>query len=435
MVDDDPIQWLYSFTQYGWKLGLERISLLLQRLGNPHLDLRCLHVTGTNGKGSVCKFLASILQNAGYTVGLYVSPHLERFSERIVINSIEISNEDMSLLVNRIRPVVDELTAQDIQPTFFEIVTALAFQYFSDRNVDYVVVEVGLGGRFDATNVVVPMVSVITNISLEHCDYLGTTVESIAFEKAGIIKESTPVVTAASGAAVQVIQRVAAEKHAPVTLIVRDQWKRLSHSLSNQMFQVQGRLQEYLIETQLLGKYQGENIAVTLAVVELLQMHGVFITEHDIIEGCRTTVNPGRLEIISKHPLVVLDGAHNPMGIRMLKTCLEDDFSYNHLLLVLGILKDKDVEQMLKTIVPLADEVVVTKSENPRACEPEHLLDILRTHQVTKPVVVFPSIAEALKYAFNHVKDDDMICVTGSLFTVGEARSLIFEKYSEYLQV
>ncbi|UCD12911.1 MAG: bifunctional folylpolyglutamate synthase/dihydrofolate synthase, partial [Thermoplasmatales archaeon] len=194
---DEALHWLYSFKKYGSKLGLERISHLMEQLGNPQNNIKIIHISGTNGKGSVCIFTGSILQKAGYNIGVYISPHLQRFSERIVVNNEEISNEDVVSLVEKIKPIIDDMIKQKNTPTFFEVVTAMAFQFFSDCTVDFAVVEVGLGGRFDATNVINPLVSVITNISLEHTDYLGEDIKSIAFEKAGIIKQNAPVVTAA----------------------------------------------------------------------------------------------------------------------------------------------------------------------------------------------------------------------------------------------
>jgi dihydrofolate synthase/folylpolyglutamate synthase len=419
----DAFDWLCSFDKYGWILGLERITSLLEQLGNPHRELKVVHVAGTNGKGSVCKYISSILQKAGYTVGVYLSPHIERFSERIVVNNQEISEEELAILVSEVRPLVEEMKQNDSTPTFFEIVTALAFQYFKNRIVDYAVVEVGLGGRFDATNVVTPLVSVITNISLEHTDILGNDISSIAFEKAGIIKNQVPVITAATQNARGTIEHVARERNAPILCIDRTMWKRMSFTGKYQEFVIQGSFKDYTVKTSLLGQHQGENIAVAIAVVERLQMGGVYIADGDILDGIAAASHPGRMEIVSEKPLILLDGAHNPDGINMLAKTLKEDFSSHRFILVLGVLKEKDIKTMVSTIIPLSDVIIVTKSANPRASDPLFLKETIEKFDVNKKIFIEDSIPEAIDHAKRIAKQKDMICVSGSLFTVGEARS------------
>ncbi|HWR63516.1 MAG TPA: folylpolyglutamate synthase/dihydrofolate synthase family protein [Candidatus Thermoplasmatota archaeon] len=421
----DAFDWLCSFDKYGWIFGLERITFLLEQLGNPHHELKVIHVAGTNGKGSVCKYISSILQKAGYTVGLYLSPHVERFSERIVVNNKEISKEDFTRLVSQVRPFVDAMNKQNNTPTFFEIVTALAFLHFKDCTVDYAVVEVGLGGRFDATNVVNPLVSVITNISLEHTDILGKDIASIASEKAGIIKDHVPVVSAAVHDARVTIEQVAKQRNAPVTWIDQPMWKRKTHQGREQEFMIQGSFKDYSVKTSMLGQHQGENIALAIAAIEQLQMGGVYLTDGDIQEGIATAAHPGRMEIVSENPLILLDGAHNPAGMNMLVKTIREDFSDYRLILVLGVLKDKDVKTMASTIVPIFDEVIVTKSGNPRAADPQMLKEMITGSDVNKNVVVEDSIPRAIDHAKHIAKQKDLICVTGSLFTVGEARGYI----------
>jgi dihydrofolate synthase/folylpolyglutamate synthase len=421
----DAYDWLCSFDKYGWIFGLERIIVLLEQLGNPHEELKVIHVAGTNGKGSVCKYVSSILQKAGYSVGLYLSPHVERFSERIIVNNKEISNEDFACLVSQVRPVVDAMKKQDITPTFFEIVTALAFLYFKNCTVDYAVVEVGLGGRFDATNVVHPLVSVITNISLEHTDILGKDVASIAFEKAGIIKDHVPAVSAAVGDARVTIDRVSKERNAPITWIDHTLWKRKSYQGRYQEFMIQGSFKDYSVKTSMLGEHQGENIALAIAAVEQLQMGGVYLTDSDIQDGIEAATHPGRMEIISEEPLILLDGAHNPAGMSMLAKTLREDFSDHRLVLVLGMLKDKDLKTMVSTIVPLSDVIIVTKSGNPRAADPQQLKKIIEGFDVNRTMLVVDSIPHAIDHAKRIAKQKDLICVTGSLFTVGEARRYV----------
>ena len=428
VTQGDAFQWLSGFEKYGWVFGLERITSLMDRLGNPHKELKVVHVAGTNGKGSVCKYVGSILQQAGYTVGLYMSPHVEYFSERIVVNGTEISDAEIAMLVGRVRPVVEEMKAQDNPPTFFEIVTALAFLYFQEHKVDYAVVEVGLGGRFDATNIVTPLVSVITNISLEHTNILGNSIESIAFEKAGIIKEQVPVVTAATKNAREVIEHVASERSAPVVFVDRTRWKRLSCDGKYQEFFIQGAFRDYTVKTSLLGVHQGENIAVAIAAVEQFQMNGVFLTDAAIVDGIAAASNPGRMEIVAENPTILLDGAHNPSGIMMLAATLKQDFTYRRLILIFGVLRDKDIPAMVSTIVPVADYIIVTKSSSPRAYDPVLLKEKIKAFDPSKEVVVEVSIPAAIDHARKLAKRKDLICISGSLFTVGEARQYLLPR-------
>jgi dihydrofolate synthase / folylpolyglutamate synthase len=424
-ADSDAFAWLSSFNKYGWMFGLERIVYLMNRLGNPHLEFKVVHVAGTNGKGSVCKYISSILQKAHYQVGLYLSPHIERFSERIVVNGTEISEEDLIRLIEQIRPVVDEMQQDGYSPTYFEIVTAIAFLHFRNQKVDYAVIEVGLGGRFDATNVVVPLVSVITNISLEHTNILGNEIASIAFEKAGVIKEHVPVVTAATRHARETIETVAIERDAPLIFIDRPMWKRVSLKDNCQEFFIQGAFKDYIVKTSMLGLHQGENIAVAIAAVERLQMNGVYIADGDISEGIAAATHPGRMEIVSEKPLILLDGAHNPDGMLMLAKTIKQDFTYSQMILILGVLKDKDMNMMITTIVPLADLVIVTQSTNPRAYDPLLLKEKIEKFDATKKVCIEASLSLALEHAKKMANRKDLICVSGSLFTVGEARSYL----------
>lgn len=423
----DASTWLYGFDKYGWVFGLERIRFLLEQVGNPQDCLKVIHVAGTNGKGSVCRIIGSILERAGYTVGVYLSPHLERFSERICVNSKEIADDDFRVLVSRVKPFVEKMMQQNNTPTFFEIVTVLAFLYFKDQKVDFAVVEVGLGGRLDATNVVHPLVSVITNVSLEHTDILGRDVVSITSEKAGIIKENIPVITAATNDALTTVKKIAGERNSPVVCVDPTMWKRISFRDNLQVFSIQGSFKEYSVKTSLLGHHQGENIAVAITSVEQLQMSGVYITDNDILDGVAATAHPGRMELVSDDPLVLLDGAHNPAGMRMLVETLTQDFSSHRLILVLGVLQDKDIKTMLSIIVPHADVVLVTKSKVSRAADPLLLQQLIQQCDAHKTVKVFASIPDAIDHATHIARKNDLICVSGSLFTVGEARSYLLQ--------
>lgn len=426
----ESMDWLNGFQQFGMRLGLERISRICSELGNPQNNYKVIHVGGTNGKGSVCKFLESILHINGYSVGVYTSPHLQRFSERIVVNDEEILDGDVVLLVKKIKPVVEKISKKDDSPTYFEIVTAIAFQYFSDKNIDFAIVEVGLGGRYDATNIVEPLVTVITNVSLEHKNVLGKKIENIAFEKAGIIKNDIPVVTGSEGNALEVIEKIANEKNAPINLVSNDDWERFHSDLHSQEFYVKGFLKDYDVRTSLLGEYQGENIGLTLAVTEILQMNGFYISDESIIAGISKTVYIGRMEIIERDPIILLDGAHNPKGMEKLFEALKNDFDFENLILVIGILSDKDIKSILSMIIPLAKVIVVTKSKSTRACDPNILKNMIEELGYDNEVIVKDDVNNAVQYAKSIAKKNDLVCVTGSLFTVGEARNYLLK----YLQ-
>lgn len=425
MSFEKSLNWLYGFQKYGIKLGLERINHIVKELGDPHKNYKIIHVGGTNGKGSVCKFLESILTSGGYKVGVYTSPHLQHISERIVINNCRITEDELVVLVNRIKPIVNDMVENNDVPTFFEIVTALAFQYFSDKDVDFAVVEVGLGGRYDATNIVDPVVTVITNVSLEHENVLGKKIGDIALEKAGIIKNNVPVITGAKGEPLKLIKNVAKERSAPVNVINDMKWRKLCGDVEGQEFFIKGFLTDTSVRTSMLGRFQGENIAIAVAVVEYLQMNGVYISDMSIIDGIAKTVNPGRMEVVGYEPIILLDGAHNPAGMQMLKKSLQEDFDYDKLIVVLGILSDKDIKSMLSKIVPLADSVIVTKSHNERACEPSELKKVVEKSGYKNEVVVKDRISDAIEHAKSIAKKNDLICITGSLFTVGEAKDYL----------
>lgn len=432
---DETISWLYSFDKFGIKLGLDRVKFLCDKLGNPQNSYKIIHVGGTNGKGSVCRFLQSILTTSGYKTGVYTSPHIQRFSERFIIDYKEISDSEVVLLVKKIKPIVDKMNENGDTPTFFEIATAMAFLYFKEKNVDFAVVEVGLGGRFDATNIIKPVISIITNVSLDHQDILGYKIEEIAFEKAGIIKNKIPIITAVKNSALEMIKKVANEKNAPITIIDNNSWKKTKSEVDWQEFLINGSLKEYNVKTTLLGVYQGENIALSIAAIEKLQMSGVYITDDAITEGIEKTVNPGRMEVLGFKPLIILDGAHNIAGISSLKNTLKNDFVFEKLILVIGILSDKNIKEMLEIITPFTDVIITTKSQNKRAAEPNKLKDILEKINFKKQIIVKEKVHDAVKHALSIAKKDDLVCVTGSLFTVGEARDYFLNKNTKILKL
>jgi len=415
------IDWLYSFQKFGIKLGLYRIKYICKKLGNPQNDYKIIHIGGTNGKGSVCRFLESVLVSSGYNIGTFTSPHLQRFSERFVVNKNEISESDIITLVEKIKPIVEEMLEKDKIPTFFEIVTAMAFQYFKDNNVDFAIIEVGLGGQYDATNIVNPIVTIVTNVSYEHQNILGDKIEDISFEKAGLIKNGIPVITAATGKALDVLRKVALENNSPIIVIDNKYWKKIVGGVDWQEFLVKGSLKDYNVKTLMIGKHQGENIALSIAAIETLQLNGIYITDDSIIEGIEKTKNPGRMEIVGFEPLILLDGAHNVAGMTSLKITLEEDFIYEKLILIFGILSDKNIQEILDIIVPIADTIVTTKSQNSRAFDPLKLKEMIGK----KGVIIKDKIFDAIELAKKIAKKNDLICITGSLYTVGEARDYI----------
>jgi dihydrofolate synthase/folylpolyglutamate synthase len=379
-------------------------------------------VGGSNGKGSVCQYLSSILSLNGYKVGVYTSPHLQSFSERFVVNGQEISEKEVVSLVEKIKPIVDEMKDT---PTFFEVTTAMAFQYFSDKKVEYAIVEVGLGGRFDATNIVNPLVSVITNVSLEHQDKLGKKIEEIALEKAGIIKKRIAVVTAASGKALELIKKKLIENNNSAIFVDKNFYEKISGGVDWQRYLVHGVLKDYNLTIQMPGTFQGENLAVAIATVEALQRNGVFITDESIVKGAECTKYIGRMEILGFEPILLIDGAHNIAGISALKKSIEKDFAFRKLILVIGILSDKNIDEMLKIITPIADLVIVTKSSNERACDTVALKNKVLNAGFKKEIVVKGKLRDAITYAKSVAKKDDLILITGSLFTVGDARDIL----------
>ncbi len=414
------IEWLQQFKPYGIKLGLDRIKYIVDKLGNPERRYRNIHVAGTNGKGTVCRLLSNILLEDGYHVGLYTSPHLYDIRERFIVDNKIIEEEKLLEVISIVKPVVDKLIQKKIYPTYFEVTTAIAFQYFSMEDVDIAVIEVGMGGRFDATNIMTPMVSIITNISLDHQQFLGETIEEIAFEKAGVIKNGIPVITAADKKALKIIEKTVIEKNSPLRYIKKDYIRRISKNIDRQIFHIELE-RDYTIETSLLGSQQGENIAIVLAAIEELRKQGLKISDESIKNGIKKTNTPGRMELISRKPLILLDGAHNIAGIKVLKENLMD-FNYDRLILVFGVLKDKNYSDMIDIISENADIIILTQPDTSRASPVNSIIKLI---DETKKVYVTTKVRDAVDQALKVVGKKDMICITGSLYTVGEAREIL----------
>jgi dihydrofolate synthase/folylpolyglutamate synthase len=440
----ETLEYLFGLQRFGIKLGLKTITALLQRLGDPHGGMKAVHIAGSNGKGSTAAFLSSLLRQAGYRVGLYTSPHLIDFTERIRVNHVPIAEERVVQLTLQIRHVVDRMeregelwptTAtphfpQNIDPckptiTFFEFTTAMALVYFQEERVDVAVLETGMGGRLDATNVMDPLLSLITPISLEHQQYLGKTLSQIAGEKAGIIKPQRPLLTTARQPKVlSLFGEKCRELQAPFYFYGKDfKGRRAGFQTMN----YQGLRHRWTgLRLGLAGSYQVVNASLALAAAELLMGKGFSLREEHLRKGLAGVKWPGRLELIGESPRILLDGAHNPEAAKFLKKTLEEGFPRQRLIMVLGIMADKDIAQMMAHLVPLADVLLLTRPRMDRAAS----LDILRTHasRYGKPTVVIAEVGSALQHALSAAGREDLVVVSGSLFTVGEARAHLISR-------
>lgn len=425
-------EYLNRRARFGIKPGLERIRLLLSRLGDPQLAFPSIHITGTNGKTSTARMVASILGVKGRKVARYTSPHLQSVTERICVDGRPITEREFSSLLEKIIPAVEETDAETGDPlTYFEVTTAMAFLHFARRKVDLGVIEVGLGGRLDATNLVRSRVQVITGVAFDHMAELGNTLEKIAFEKAGIVKEGSTVVTAVSHpGALDVVAAACAEKGCSLKQYGKDFQiiYQLTYGMETgkigQALGIRGLLREYAdLYLPLLGEHQGINAACAVAACEAYAGSPAELSFTEVEAGLRRVTSPGRLEVVSLHPLVLLDGAHNPEGVARLAQVIRNDLDYEKLVLVIGILEDKDLHRMLKTLLPLADTVVVTQSSEQRAAPARKLANLVR--KMGYDCVVVEDIGEAVKFARTLAAVTDMVCVTGSLYTVGEARTAL----------
>ncbi len=390
------LKYLYRLESPEIRLGLDKIQNLLDKIGNPEKGLKCIHVAGTNGKGSVCAMIFYILKEAGYKVGLYTSPHLKRFNERIRINEHFITDREIVNYFLKIKPFITN-------QSFFEITTALTFLYFKEKDVDFAVLEVGLGGRLDATNVVTPLVSIITNIELEHTELLGKTIEKIASEKAGIIKNNVPVVIGAKGEALKVIKKIAKERNAPLFLVERYKHINFNH---------------------LNGQFQQQNKDITLTTIGVLRKYNsIKINKKQIKNGVKKTHWNGRLQFVYKNVLV--DCAHNPSGFEVLKKellTIKKQKNIKNFIFVIGIQQDKDIPLMLKIINPLISTIIFTKSKHEKATKPQQLLSIFKKINQNKSIKtkIINNPKKALSYAKKIASKNDLIVVAGSIYLVGE---------------
>ena len=419
MTYSSAVAYLYRLQQHGIKLGLETMTALTARLGMPQNRYRTLHIAGTNGKGSTAAMAAAMLQAAGYRVGLYTSPHLVDFRERIRVNGEMIPESRVAQLTDQLQT----LSQAELSPTFFEYTTAMAFQHFADTAVDVAVLEVGLGGRFDATNVVTPMACAITTIALDHQAYLGSTLSSIAFEKAGIIKPGVPVVLGRlDGDAWRTIEQVARERKAPVFRIGEHFH---TEGEEPQQFSYRGLGMRYDgLTCALAGRHQLDNAACALALLAAAAPQGIVVTPEAMRAGLQAVSWAGRLEVVDRRPTILIDGAHNPAAATALAEFLTGAdrlYSSRPVILVLGMMRDKDHRGFVEPLRSLVDEVVLTQADLPRSATAQELQSSLGD-LLSHPHVV-PSLSDAMALARQLATSDGLVCVTGSLMLVGECKA------------
>lgn len=410
------------------RYDLRRMEALAERLGSPHRVVPTVHITGSKGKGSTSAMVASILTAAGYRVGLYTSPHLHTFCERIRLGLEPVSQQDFADLVEKVRPAAEAVGREGVwgRVTTFEFLTAMAFVGFREAGCAFQVLEVGLGGTLDATNVVpAPLVSVITSISLDHTHILGDTVAKIAWDKAGIIKAGSRAVTAPQAEpALEQIRLRASAVGAPLTEVGRDyRWVRGPWDLEGQHFALYGPNGHLEAWIPLLGEYQLENAACALATVDNLRQRGVAVDQDAVIEGFRRVCWPARLEVLRRRPLVVADGAHNPYSVRRLCEAVKGYLGPRRVLLVFGASSDKDIPGMAEALVCLAPRVFLARSRHPRSTPVERLKEVFTSYGLE--AVPCRSVLEALQQALGEARENDLVLATGSLFVAGEAREAL----------
>ncbi len=416
MTYQQAVDYLFSRRAKGMKLGLDNIRNLVQRLGHPERTFPSIHVAGTNGKGSTVAILESILREAGYRTGRYISPHLMDMRERMQIRGKSISQDKVVQYLQYMKPHIEATGA-----SFFEILTAMGFLYFSENKIDIAVLETGLGGRLDATNVVTPLITMITEIGLEHTRILGKHLNAIAREKAGIFKPGIPCISGANHwRARRRLLELAEDMNVPITFSKDN--IRISHMELTERFSRfhcdTGRTSYKDLQLNLLGKHQVNNAALALMAVDELQKQGWKIPEDAVRQGLKKVPWHARLELLQENPKILLDSAHNPMGIRTLVQALNKIFTYDRLILVFGVLKDKDYKEMFNRIGPLAEVIILTKPLSDRALKP----GILRDAPIVqgKQVEVIPNIQDAWQRALELAHKKDMVCGAGSIYFVGE---------------
>jgi len=411
------LDWLFGLEAKGIKFGLKNITLLLKKMGNPQRSFRSLHVGGTNGKGSVCALLSQSLREQGYSVGMYTSPHIVDFGERIQVNGRNLEEAEMLRLAEEARAINEDMEEEGRRMTFFELTTAMAFRHFQEQAVDLAVVEVGMGGRLDATNVLLPECSVITRVGLEHIEYLGDTIDKIAYEKAGIIKPGIPVVTAARrGEGLEIIKQRATSLGSPLVVVDEDAYLVLGSDLEGTTIRMRDGT---VLSAPLPGRFQGENMALAYVALGVLESRGIPVRKEIIAKGFARTSWPGRLETVRIRPRVLLDATHTADGARVVARDLREMVE-RRLVLVLGVLNDKDLNGMVEALGPLAKIAIATSPRTKRAFSADQVEATLKRH--CPRVLKIDDVGRAVSEALHLASEEDTVLVTGSLYTLGEAK-------------
>jgi len=408
------IQTMYGLRRFGIKLGLSTIKSMLHDLGNPQDKFSCIHVAGTNGKGSIASSIASILKESNYRVGLYTSPHLVRFNERIQINNQPVSDKNIVEAYEALK----NISTGKRESTFFEYSTAMALYEFGKQKVDWAVIETGMGGRLDATNIIKPALTIISNISLEHGMYLGNTIKQIAGEKGGIIKNNVPVVTGAKQKiAVSILKDIAKQKSAPFFRLGDEFKVRRNKNKTFNYFGIENTWRD--LRTGLQGNHQIDNAGLVLAACELLNKSRAKLSFNGIKKGLEKNRWPGRLDIVSENPLIILDGAHNIIATRKLVKYLSKNLAGRNITLIAGILDDKPYSSMLKTLCSVCNRAILTQPKINRALPPEKLYSAAK--EIITDIKIIPDVSQAIKHAIKTTPKNEAICIAGSLYLVGEA--------------
>ncbi len=419
---NEAIEYIHGTLKFGSKLGLHNIGELLRLMGDPQKKLKFVHVAGTNGKGSTVAFISSILIEAGYRTGVYTSPFIQRFSERIKIGEAEISMDELAEITAYVKENVDKMLEMgENHPTEFEIVTAIAFEYFYRNKCDIVVLEVGLGGRFDSTNIIdTPELAVITTISYDHTERLGNTLPEIAFEKAGIIKHGGDVVIYGQCEEVEdVFEEACASRGAHPHRVDFSDLVSKKFDINGQTFSLNGYDD---LQISLLGSHQQHNAAVAVRAAEMLRNKGYNITEDAIRRGLKKTKWPGRLEVVSRNPVVLVDGAHNIEGASVLRKALDEYFPGKAVIFIMGVLRDKDYTNMMNLVLPGCKRLYAVTPDSPRALTANELAEA--ADKYCKSIITCDTIEQAVHSCIEAASSDDVICSFGSLYYVGEVRGI-----------
>jgi dihydrofolate synthase/folylpolyglutamate synthase len=435
----EAVNWIVNLIKFGVKPGIKRMEKLMEMLEHPERRLKFIHVAGTNGKGSVCAYLTEVLKQSGYGVGTFTSPYIEKYTDRIRYNGENIADQDLLDVVNKLKPLVDEIAASDLgQPTMFEVSTAAAIQYFARTSCpDYVVWETGLGGRLDSTNIVMPILTVITNVGHDHMDILGDKLEFVAAEKAGIIKAGVPVISAATQPEViSVIEQKAKEKNSTLYLYGRKfHYESISSQENDQKLNFEGPFRSIeQVGISLNGSHQLQNASVALMTIELLRQYYALIVEDEVLlRAMKETKWAGRLEMVSTTPRILIDGAHNPEGGEALAQALRDTYTYNKLHFVMGMLSTKNHSGYLRHILPLVDTLILTEPDWHKKEDAGKLAE-LATALVQEmglsdiDIIAEPNWKAALEIVKSRTAEDDLAVVSGTLYLIGDVRSWILHQ-------